>query len=168
MKKKKNQVYHFLERNEVIDIIKKIDEVQDFDTKSRFYLVTLKYKSVEIQNFKIKDAKELVNREDIPEKITKAIQDSLTRREISIEINNLTEDTDYLFVNAENKKIHDCVLLREWRNFLSDNNLDDINLHVFKQSISYIQWKTFLNEREKNRMQIMVDNGLSMEDFYAK
>lgn len=165
MKKKKNPIYHFLDRNELLDIIKKIDNVKDFDTKSRFYLVTLKYKSVEIQNFKIEDAEELVNREDIPEKITKAIQDSLARRKISIEANNLKEDTDYLFVNSENKKIHDCVLLREWRNFLSDNNLDDINLHVFKQSISYIQWKTFLNEREKNRMKLMVDNGLPMEDF---
>lgn len=161
---KKPNIYRYLNKEEILNIIKLIDTVESYDTKSRFYLVTLKYKSIDIQNFTLVNAENLVNDDNIPKKVRDAISKSLIRRKISIVANKLSNDTKYLFVNNENKHIHDCVLLREWRRFLKDNNLEDINIHVFKHSISHIQWNEYLQQRTK-------ENGTfkdEMEEFYDK
>lgn len=143
MKQKRNikiPVYKFSDMNEILKIIKSIQNVEDFDKKTRFYLVVLGYRSIDIQNFKLQDAEELIKNENVPKKIRQAVVDSLERRKISIESNNLKNDLDYLFVNSENKHIHDCILLREWREFIKSVGLEDVNIHVFKQSISYMKY----------------------------
>ncbi len=133
-------IYKFSDMNEILKIIKSIQNIEDFDKKTRIYLVVLGYRSIDIQNFKLKSAEELIENENIPNKIRQAVADSLERRKVSIESNNLKNDLEYLFVNSENKHIHDCVLLREWRDFIKSIGLEDINIHVFKQSISYMKF----------------------------
>lgn len=136
--KNKQLNYKFSTKKEVMDIIKLMGEVDSLDIRSRFYLVTLGYKSIDVQNFTLDEANNLINDPDVPQFIANTIKDSLDKRKSNIEKYGLKKDTKYLFVNFENNKIHDCILLRDWRRFLKENDLDDINIQIFRQSINYI------------------------------
>lgn len=162
--KNKQKVFQYLSKDDILNIIKLIDKVDVFDTKSRLYLVTLKYKSIDIQNFTLLDAENLIKNDDIPKQIRDAVQNSLIRRKMSIKANNLKNDTKYLFVNSENKHIHDCVLLREWRRFLNEHQIKDINIHVFKHSISHLQWNEYLQQKTISKEEFKNQ----MEEFYDK
>lgn len=151
----KENVYRFLSKEEIMEIINLIKEVDSDDVKCRFYLLTLGYKSVDIQNFTIEEAKDMVNNNTLPEYMLTAFKNSLNARLKSIEEKGLIEDIDYLFVNANDKHIHDCYALRDWRRFLKANDLGDISMHVYRQSINYL----LLNEKyQKN-----IENEYEME-----
>lgn len=134
-----NEVFRFLSESEIKNIIEKINDMPDSDEKVRFYLVTLGYRSIDVQNYTLVEAQQMIEDSNVPYHIRECIKKSYNSRIASIEANNLkSEDDNYLFVTKELKHIHDSILLRDWRKFLKDNDLDDINIQVFRQSINHL------------------------------
>lgn len=96
----------------------------------------------------------MINDSEIPIRIRNSIKKSFDRRVLSIKTNNLEgNDNKYLFVTKELKHIHDSILLRDWRKFMKDNNFEDINIQIFRQSINHLNtmnryYKEIINEME--------------------
>lgn len=145
-------VFRFLDKNEVKKIIDLIEKVEDDDIRSRLYLVSLGYKSFEIQNFTLEEAINMIGDNNIPEVIKKSIEKSYLKRTKKIQEEQLdSEDNIYLFVRNNNVKIHDEVLLRDWRRFLRKNNLGNINIQIFRQSINNLNLiEKYYNSVEKS------------------
>ena len=94
----------------------------------------------------------MIGDKDVPEVIRKSIEKSYLKRTKTIEEENLeSEDNKYLFVR-NNIHIHDEILLRDWRRFLKQNNLGNINIQIFRQSINNLN----LIEKYHN----VIDKGL--------
>ena len=109
-------------------------------------------KSIEVQNFTLDEAISMIGDKDVPEVIRKSIEKSYLKRTKTIEEENLeSEDNKYLFVR-NNIHIHDEILLRDWRRFLKQNNLGNINIQIFRQSINNLN----LIEKYHN----VIDKGL--------
>jgi len=149
-----DNVYRFLNKSEIIDIIKKIDNVIDSDVRARLYLVTLSYRSIDITNLTIIDGEELSKNIGLPKEIRQTFSNAVNRRKDRIKKFGLVDDIEYLFVNENDIHIHDCILLRDWRRFLNDNNIDDINIQVFRLSMNYLKLFKQIEKRRTNKKEM--------------
>lgn len=146
----KNNIHRFLDKEEITNIINLIKEVEVLDVKCRLYLLTLGFRSIDIQNLTIEEGEKLINEGNIPDYMATDLTLSLNNRLKSIEEKGLTEDIEYFFANLNDKHIHDRYPLNDWRRFLKQNKLGNINMNVYRQSINYFKlYDKYQKSKEK-------------------